>query len=74
MTVTFWIVGYDVRMLVYVRTFAMSGRGKQTVIKVWPFKGFANKNIQSLGVMIYMLLNPVRGNLRQEDYREFSMH
>lgn len=71
MTAVFWIVGYDVRILVYVRTFAMNGKGKQTVIKMWPFKRFANKNIQSLAVMIYMLLNPVLGNLRQEDYREF---
>lgn len=53
MTVAFWIVGYDVRILVYVRTFAMNGKGKQTVIKVWPFKGFANKIIQSLGVIIH---------------------
>lgn len=30
MTAALWIVGYDVRILVYVRTFAMNGKKKKT--------------------------------------------
>lgn len=69
-TVTCWTVGYNVRILVFVRTFAMNGkRGGKTVIKVWPFKELANKNKQPLAVMTYTC-EPSMGKLRQDDYHE----